>query len=189
MSVPPLNCLVRHTNMRPLSKPVIAVLPSLLLALATAFSSTVQATPLDELRTAPVSMVEFGSFKLEVALTGIKDWPFPIEGASVSYKIDPDQVEIVVAVRKVLAESFRTACARTVGRVREFLYVDANGVAPMGRSHLSSYFRGPWRGNALEAASRTLDASTLIRVNVIGLGSCQAALIKVPITFEATSPR
>src|ERR1035437_8966103 len=113
MSVPPLNCLVRHTNMRPLSKPVIAVLPSLLLALATAFSSTVQATPLDELRTAPVSMVEFGSFKLEVALTGIKDWPFPIEGASVSYKIDPDQVEIVVAVRKVPAESFRTACART----------------------------------------------------------------------------
>src|SRR5665811_2259458 len=124
----------------------------LLLALATAFSSTVQATPLDDLRTAPVSMIEFGSFKLEVGLTGIKDWPFPIEGASVSYKIDPDQVEIVVAVRKVLAESFRTACSRTVGRVREFLYVDANGVAPMGRSYLSSYFRGQWRGGAREAA-------------------------------------
>jgi len=161
----------------------------LLLALATAFSSTVQATPLDELRTAPVSMIEFGSFKLEVALAGIKDWPFPIEGASVSYKIDPDQVEIVVAVRKVLAESFRTACARTVGRVREFLYVDANGVAPMGRSYLNSYFRGAWRGVAREVTLRAVDASTLIRVNVVGLGSCQAALIKAPVTFEATSPR
>src|SRR5450756_540109 len=155
----------------------------LLLALATAFSSTVQATPLDDLRTAPVSMIEFGSFKLEVALAGIKDWPFPIEGASVSYKIDPDQVEIVVAVRKVLAESFRTACARTVGRVREFLYVDANGVAPMGRSYLISYFRGAWRGVAREVTLRAVDASTLIRVNVIGLGRCQAALIKAPVTF------
>jgi len=161
----------------------------LLLALATAFSSTVQATPLDDLRTAPVSMIEFGSFKLEVALAGIKDWPFPIEGASVSYKIDPDQVEIVVAVRKVLAESFRTACSRTVGRVREFLYVDANGVAPMGRSYLNSYFRGAWRGVAREVTLRAVDASTLIRVNVVGLGSCQAALIKAPVTFEATSPR
>src|SRR5450756_3248888 len=135
----------------------------LLLALATALSSTVQATPLDDLRTAPVSMVEFGSFKLEVALNGIKDWPFPIEGASVSYKIDPDQIEIVVAVRKVLAESFRTACARTVGRVREFLYVDANGVAPMGRSYMGSYFRGPWSGGARETALRALDAITIIR--------------------------
>ena len=161
----------------------------LLLALAAAFSSTVQATPLDELRTAPVSMIEFGSFKLEVALAGIKDWPFPIEGASVSYKIDPDQVLIVVAVSKVGAESFRTACARTVGRVREFLYVDANGVAPMGRSYLNSYFRGAWRGVAREVTLRAVDASTLIRVNVIGLGSCQAALIKAPVTFEATSPR
>ena len=161
----------------------------LLLALATALSSTVQATPLDDLRTAPVSMVEFGSFKLEVALTAIKDWPFPIEGAGVSYKIDPDQVEIVAAVRNISAESFSTACTRTVGRVREFLYVDANGVAPMGRSYLSSYFRGPWSGRAREVASRALDASTLIRVNVVGLGSCQAALIKAPVTFEATSPR
>lgn len=161
----------------------------LLLALATAFSSTVRATPLGDLRTAPVSMVEFGSFKLEVALTGIKDWPSPIEGASVSYKTDPDQILIVVAVSKVGAESFRTACARTVGRVRESLYVDANGVAPMGRSYLISYFRGPWHGGARETASRALDASTLIRVNVVGLGSCQAALIKAPVTFEATSPR
>jgi hypothetical protein len=161
----------------------------LLLALATALSSTVQATPLDDLRTAPVSMVEFDSFKLEVALTAIKDWPFPIEGASVSYKIDPDQVEIVVAVRNISAESFRTACTRTVGRVRQFLYVDANGVAPMGRSYLSSYFRGQWSGRAREVASRALDASTLIRVNVVGLGSCQAALIKAPVTFGATSQR
>jgi len=107
----------------------------LLLALATAFSSTVQATPLEEVHGVPVSRLEFGSFKLEVALAGIKDWPFPIEGASVSYKIDPDQIEIVVAVKKVSAESFLTACTRTVGRVREILYVDANGVAPMGRSY------------------------------------------------------
>ena len=161
----------------------------LLLALATAFGSTVQATPLDELGRTPVSKLEFGSFKLEVALTGIKDWPFPIEGASVSYRRDPDQIEIVVAVRKVRAESFRTACARTVGRVREFLYVDADGVAPMGRSFLSSYFRGPWQGDAREAALRALDADTLIRVDVVGRGSCQAALIKAPVTFEAISPK
>jgi hypothetical protein len=161
----------------------------LLLGLATAFSSTVQATPLDELGGTPVSKLEFGSFKLEVALTGIKDWPFPVEGASVSYRRDPDQIEIVVAVKKVDAGSFRTACARTLGRVREFLYVDANGVAPLGRSFLSSYFRGPWRGEAREAALRSLDASTLIRVDVVGRGSCQAALIKAPVTFEAISPR
>ena len=169
-----------------MNTPRIAVL---LLALAAVAGGAAQATPLDELRTAQVSMLEFGSFKLEVALTGIKDWPFPIEGASVSYKVDPDQVEIVVAVRKVLAESFRTACARTVERVREFLYVDAEGVAPMGRSYLSAYFRGPWRGGAREAALRAVDASTLIRVNVVGLGGCQAALIKAPVTFQATSPR
>jgi hypothetical protein len=155
----------------------------LLLASATAFSSTVQATPLEQLRDAPVSKLEFASFKLEVALIGIKDWPFPIEGASVSYKLDPDQIEIVVAVRKVRAESFRTACARTLGRVREFLYVDANGVAPMGRSYIGSYFRGSWRGNAREAALRALDAITLIRVDVVGSGSCHAALIKAPVTF------
>jgi hypothetical protein len=161
----------------------------LLLALATTFNSTVQATPLDELREAPVSELEFGSFKLEVALTGIKDWPFPIEGASVSYQLNPDQIEIVVAVRKVRAESFRTACARTVGRVREFLYIDANGVAPMGRSFLSSYFRGPWHGDARETALRAVDANTLIRVDVVGGGSCQAALIKAPVTFEVISPK
>lgn len=160
-----------------------------LLAFASAFSSAVQATPLNELRAAPASMLEFGSYKLEIALTGLKDWPFPIEGAGVSYKVDPDQIEIVVAVKKVDAESFRTACTRSVGRVREFLYVDANGVAPMGRSYLSAYFKGPWRGNVREATLRVMDASTIIRVNVVGRGSCQAALIKAPVTFDATSPR
>jgi hypothetical protein len=155
----------------------------LLLVLATAFSSTVQATPLEQIRDAPVSKLEFGSFKLEVALIGLKDWPFPIEGASVSYRLDPDQIEIVVAVRKVGAETFRTACARTLGRVREFLYVDVNGVALMGRSYLGAYFRGSWRGEAREAALRALDAITLIRVDVVGSGSCHAALIKAPVTF------
>ena len=157
----------------------------LLLALATSFSGAVQATPLEELLEAPVSKLEFGSFKLEVALTGIKDWPFPIEGIGVSPKLDPDQIEIVVAVKIADAESFRTACARTVGRVRKFLYVSADGVAPMGRSFLGSYFHGPWRGNAREAALRTLDANTLIRVDVVKRGSCQAALIKAPVTFSA----
>ena len=159
-----------------------------LLALA-AFSSTAQATPLDQIREVPVSLVEFGSFKLELALNGVKDWPVPVEGASVSYKIDPDQIEIVVAARKVPADSFRTACAKTVARVREFLYVDANGVAPMGRSDLNSYFRGAWRGIAREATLREVDASTLIRVNVVGLGSCHAALVKAPVTFDASSPK
>ena len=160
----------------------------LLLALATAFSSTVQATPLEEIHGVPVSRLEFGSFKLEVALAGIKDWPFPIEGAGVSFKVDPDQIEIVIAVKIAGAAPFRAACARTVARVRGFLYVDANGVAPMGRSYLGAYFQGPWRGAAREAALRTLDANTLVRVDVLKRGSCQAALIKAPVTFEAISP-
>src|SRR5512140_2142062 len=155
----------------------------LLLAFAAACSSAVQATPLEQLRDAPVSKLEFGGFKLEVALMGIKDWPFPIEGASVSYALDPDQIEIVVAVRKVPAEAFRTACTGTLGRVRQFLYVDANGVAPMGRSDLGSHFRGLWVAGAREAALRALDGITRIRVNVVGSGSCQAPLIKGPITF------
>jgi hypothetical protein len=158
------------------------------LAFATAFSGNVQATPLEEINDLPVSRLEFSSLKLEVALAGIKDWPFPIEGASVSYKVDPDQIEIVVAVKIVREESFRTACARTVGRVRELLYVDADGNAPMGRSYLGSYFRGPWLGAVRESALRTLDASTRIRVDVVKRGSCHAALIKAPVTFEATSP-
>lgn len=161
----------------------------LLLALAAAFGSTARATPLDELGGTPVSKLEFGSFKLEVALTSIKDWPSPIEGASVSYRRDPDQIEILIALKEVHPDSFRAACAKTVRRVREFLYVDADGVAPMGRSFLGSYFRGLWKGAQREAALRALDADTLIRVDVVGRGSCQAALIKAPITFEALSPR
>ena len=161
----------------------------LFLALAAAFSSRVQATPLEEIHGVPVSRLEFGSFKLEVALAGIKDWPFPIDAAGVSFKVNPDKIEIVVAVKIARDDAFRTACARTVGRVREFLYVDANGHAPMGRSYLGSYFPGPWRGELREAALRALDANTLIRVNVVKRGSCQAALIKAPVTFEATSPR
>lgn len=161
----------------------------LLLALAAAFSSSVHATPLNELQTAPVSMLEFGSFKLEMGLTAIKDWPFPIEGASVAYHVDPDQLEIVVAVKKVPLDSYRTACARSVGRVREFLYVDANGVAPMGRSYLSAYFWGSRRGGTRESVLRAVDQSTHIRVNVVGAGSCQAALIKEPISFDASAPK
>ena len=157
------------------------------LALASAFSGSVQATPLEDIHGVPLSRLEFGSLKLEVTLTGIKDWPFPIEGASVSYKVNPDQIEIVVAVKIDRGEPFRAACAQTVGRVRELLYVDATGNAPMGRSYLGSYFQGPWRGDLREAALRALDASTLIRVNVVKRGSCHAALIKAPVTFEATS--
>ena len=173
------------TEWRRAMKSSIAVL---LLGFALAFSGTVQATPLEEIHELPVSRLEFGSLKLEVALTGIKDWPFPIEGASVSYRVNPDQIEIVVALKMVRDEPFRTACAQTVRRVRELLYVDADGNAPMGRSYLSSYFRGPWRGAQREAALRALDASTLIRVDVVKRGSCHAALIKAPVTFETTSP-
>lgn len=158
------------------------------LVLAAAFSSTVQATPLEEIGKVPVSRLEFSSFKLEIALTGLKDWPFPIEGVGVSYKVNPDQIEIAVALKIDREEPFRTACGRTIARVRELLYVGASGDAPMGRSYLGSYFRGPWRGDQREAALRALDANTLIRVNVVKRGSCQAALVKAPVTFEATSP-
>jgi len=178
-AVPP----VEQSRRSALVETMNASLAFLRLALATAFSSAVQATPLEQLRDAPVSRLEFASFRLEMALIGIKDWPFPIEGAGVSYKIEPDKIEIVVAVRKVPAESFRTACTRTLGRVREFLYVNADGVAPMGRSYMGSYFKGSWRGSAREPALRALDAITLIRVDVIGNGSCQAALIGAPIAF------
>jgi len=159
----------------------------LLLVLATAFGGTAQATPLEDVHGLPVSRLEFGSFKLEVALAGIKDWPFPIEGAGVSFKINPDQIEIVVAVSLAGSEPFRAACARTITRVREFLYVDANGTAPMGRSYLSSYYRGPWIGVAREAALRTLDTNTLVRVDILKRGSCQAALVKAPVTFDSNS--
>ena len=161
----------------------------LFLVLAAAFSSIVRATPLEEIHQVPVSRLEFGSLKLETALTGIRDWPFPIDGASVSYKVNPDQIEIVVAVKIARDESFRTACTRTIVRIRELLYVDADGNAPMGRSHLSSYFRGQQRrGDLREGALRALDASALIRVDVVKRGSCQAALIGAPVKFDAASP-
>jgi hypothetical protein len=160
----------------------------LFFVLASTFTSTVQATPLEDIHKVPVSRLEFGSFRLEVALSGIKDWPFPIDGASVSFKVNPDQILIVVAVTIARDASFRTACAQTVGRVRELLYVDANGNAPMGRSYLSSYYRGSQRSDLREAALRALDENTLIRVDVVRRGGCQAALIKAPIKFEATSP-
>jgi len=157
----------------------------LILALAAAFSGSVRATPLEELGRTPVSKLEFGSFKLEVALSGIGDWPSPVEGAGVSYRRDPDQIEIRVAVMSVPADSFRKVCAQTVGRVREFLYVNADGVAPMGRSFLGSYYRGLWKGAAREAALRALDADTLIWVDVVGRGSCHAALTNAPVTFDS----
>jgi hypothetical protein len=160
----------------------------LLMALACA-CGTVRAAPLDALGGTPVSKLEFGSFKLEVALTAINDWPYPVEGVSVTYRRDPDQIEIRVAVKEVRADSFRAACAKTLGRVREFLYVGADGTAPMGRSYLGSYYRGPWKGEAREAALRELDADTLIRVDVVGRGGCHAALIKAPVTYQPLSPR
>jgi hypothetical protein len=159
-----------------------------LLVLAAVFCNGVGATPLEEVHGVPVSRLEYGSLKLEVGLTGIKDWPFPIEGASVAYQVNPDKIDIVVALKIDRNVSFRTACARTIARVREFLYVDAEGNAPMGRSYLGSYFRGPWRGDLREAALRAMDASTLIRVDIVKRGSCKAALIKAPITFESASP-
>jgi hypothetical protein len=158
---------------------------AVLLVLAASFACSAQASPLEELGGTPVSKLEFGSFKLEVALTEINDWPSPVEGASVTYRRDPDQIEIRVAVKKVTVDTFRNACAGTIGRVREFLYVNADGVAPMGRSNLGLYFRGPWKGPQREAALRELDADTLIRVDVVGRGSCHAALIKAPVKFEA----
>ena len=158
---------------------------ALLLALAAAFAGSAHASPLEELGATPVSKLEFGSFKLEVALTGIEDWPSAVEGASVTYRRDPDQIEIRIAARKVSADEFRSACAGTIGRVREFLYVDANGSAPMGRSNLGQYYRGLWKGPRREAALRALDADTVIRVDVVERGSCHAALIEDPVKFEA----
>ena len=158
----------------------------LFFVLATAFTSTVQATPLEDIHKVPVSRLELGSFRLEVALAGIKDWPFPIDGAGVSFKVNPDQIAIVVAVTIARDESFRTACTQTLGRVRKLLYVDANGNPPMGRSYLNSYFRGSQRSDLREADLRALDENTLIRVDVVKRGSCQAALTRAPIKFETT---
>jgi len=159
------------------------------MTLAAALAGSAHATPLEDVHGVPVSRLEFGSFKLEVALTGIKDWPYPIDGANVSFQIDPDHIEIVVALRIPEDEPFRAACARTLARVRKLLYVDDRGHAPMGRSYLSAYFRGPWRGAERETALRTLDANTMIRVDVIKRGSCQAVLVKEPVTYGASSGR
>src|ERR1035437_1742768 len=93
---------------------------ALLFILSALCGSPVSATPLEDLRQAAVSELEFGSFKLELALTGIKDWPVPIEGASVSYQIDPDQLQILIALKKKRADDARSLCTRTLGRVREF---------------------------------------------------------------------
>jgi hypothetical protein len=158
------------------------------LAFATAFSGNVHASLLEKINAVPVSRLEFGSFRLEVALDEIKDWPFPFEGASVSYHVDPDRIEILVAVKISPDEPFRAACAKTLERVRELLYVDANGNARMGRSNLVSYFLGPGLANVHEIALRALDTRTQVRVNVVRRGSCHAALIKAPITFEPISP-
>jgi hypothetical protein len=159
-----------------------------LLALAAAFSGSAQATPLEEIHSLPVSRLEFSSLKLEVALDEIKDWPFPIEGANVSFQVDPDLIEIRVALTIAPDASFRTACGQTLARVRKLLYVDANGIPRMGRSDLGSYFRGPWSGPQREAILRTLDTTTRIRVDVVKRGTCKAALIKAPVTFEPNPP-
>lgn len=161
----------------------------LCLALAAAVSASARATPLEEIHGLAVSRLEFSSLKLEVALAAIKDWPYPIEGASVSFKVDPDQIEIHVALKIAGNEPFREACGRTLARVREFLYVDADGNARMGRSDLGSYFRGPWTAKQRETALRALDASTSIHVDVVKRGSCQAALIKAPVTYRELSAR
>jgi len=159
-----------------------------LLALAAVFSGSVQATPLEEIHSLPVSRLEFSSLKLEVALDEIKDWPFPIEGANVSFQVDPDQIEIRVALTIAPKVSFRTACGQTVERVRKLLYVDADGNPRMGRSDMGSYFRGPWSGPLREAMLRQLDRTTRIRVDVVKRGTCKAALIKAPVTYEPIRP-
>ena len=158
-------------------------------ACAAAFAGAAQPTPLSDLRRLNVSQLEFGAFRLETALAGIRDWPSPITGVGVSSGVDPDQIEIVVALGKVRAESAHAACARTIERVRGFLYVDANGVPRTGRSYLSLYFPGKWADRERETALIAIDASTRIRVDVVGAGSCQAGLVKAPITFTPAFPK
>jgi len=162
-------------------------LACLFLAFAAAFSCDALATPLEEIHELPVSRLEFSSLKLEIALNGIRDWPYPIQDAGVSFGVNPDRIDIVIALNIAREEPFRAACARTLARVRELLYVDAEGNARMGRSNLGSFFRGPWRGAQREAALRALDASTQIRVDVLRRGSCHAALMKAPVAFDASS--
>ena len=166
-------------------KTLVAVL---IAAISLGVSDAVEATPLNELNEASVSALEFGSFKLEIALSGIKDWPYPIEGASVSYKLNPDQIELLVGVSEVRSTPFRTVCGKTLERVRSFLKAE-NGVPLVGRSFLSFYYRGPWHGAERESALRALDAATMVTVLVAGGGSCKAGLIQSPITFDGLSPK
>ena len=166
-------------------KTLVAVL---IAAISLGVGDTVKATPLNDLSEASVSALEFGSFKLEIALSGIKDWPYPIEGASVSYKLNPDQIELLIGVSEVRGISFRTVCGRTLERVRSFLKTE-NGVPLVGRSFLSSYYRGPWHGVERETALRALDAATMVTVLVVGGGSCKAGLVQSPITFDSGSPK
>ncbi len=60
---------------------------------------------------------------------------------------------------------------------------------PIGPSYLGAYFKGSWRGPWLEIALRAMDASTMLRVNIVGLGSCQAALLQAPVSFDASAPK
>ncbi len=129
---PPNGCRIRYEEAMRTSIAVAVV------ALATACGGAARATPLEQLRDTPASMLEFGSFRLETSLVGVKDWPFPIEGAAVTARSGPEQIEIVIAVRKVGADAYRAACVETLRRVRRFLYVDADGAAPMGRSGLAN---------------------------------------------------
>jgi hypothetical protein len=147
------------------------------------------ATPLEDLRQASVSELEMGSLRMEIALSAIKDWPAPIEGASVTYAIDPDQLQILVALKKPRSEDAQSLCARTLGRIREMLYVKADGTLQTGRSSLNTYFRVRWQGSAREAALHSLDMATSIRVDVAGAGTCRAPLVKGAIKFEPVSTK
>ena len=166
-------------------KTLVAVL---IAAISLGVSDAVKATPLNDLSETSMSALEFGSFKLEIALSGIKDWPYPIEGASVSYKLNPDQIELLIGVSEVRGIPFRAVCGKTLERVRSFLKAE-NGVPLVGRSFLSSYYRGPWHGVERETALRALDAATMVTVLVVGGGSCKAGLVQSPITFDSGSPK
>ncbi len=148
------------------------------------FCGNAGASPLDDLGKASVSALDFGSFRLEVALTVERDWPQPIEGASVSYRLDPARMDIVVAVANVRADAYRSVCERTFVRLRKLLYVNADGTAPMGRSNLGAYFPSPWRRDAREGMLRQLDAITRVRIDVVGRGSCGAPLVGAPVGFD-----
>lgn len=159
----------------------------LIAVLAGCTGSAAQAAPLEDLSATSVSALEFGAFKLETALSNNKGWPFPIDGADVSFHRNPDKIEILIGVSEVRRSTVRSACAQTVTRVREFLNVDEKGVPwAMGHSGLGAYFAGPWYGEAREAARKTLDAITTIRVLVVGGAICKAPLLNAPVDFESS---